>query len=125
MSSVAQDRVAYLVVRSVAVGSQLGALVCLMPINEQRSYPERITGFVALCLIAWFLNLCNRHTGEYQRRVQARNLPYYKRQEFGLSILVTAFALTSFAYLQLMPTWTMMTISLSLGGCAGYALTRG
>ena len=42
----------------------------------------------------------------------------------GLSVLVTVFALASLVYLQMAPTWTILAISLSLGGCAGYALTH-
>jgi hypothetical protein len=37
---------------------------------------------------------------------------------------VTVFALTSLVYLQMVPTWTILAISLSLGSCAGYALTH-
>jgi hypothetical protein len=124
MSSIAQDRLAYLVVRSVAQVAQLGGLACLAPINAYRSYAERITGFVALSLIAWFLNLGSRQTGEYQRRMRARNAPSDQRREFALSVLITVFALTSIVYLRLVPTWPILAISLSLGSCAGYALTN-
>lgn len=124
MSSMVQDRLAYLVVRSVAVVTQLGAFVCLTPLKQYRSYPERIGGFVALSLIAWFLNLYSRQTGEYERRTLTRTLLSYKRQELALTVLVTVFALTSLVYLQMSSTWTIFAISLSLGGCSGYALTN-
>jgi hypothetical protein len=70
------------------------------------------------------LNLCCRQTGEYERRMLTKSLLSYKRQEFALSALVTVFALTSLVYLQVVPTWTILAISLSLGGSAGYALTH-
>lgn len=124
MSSIVQDRLAYVVVRSVALVTQLGALACLTPLKQSRGYSERIGGFLALSLIAWFLNLYSRQTGEYERRTLTRTLLSYKRQEFALSVLVTVFAVASLVYLQMMPTWTILAISLSIGGCAGYALTH-
>jgi hypothetical protein len=124
MRSVAQERLSYLVVRSIALVIQLGALVCLTPIKQYGSYPERIAGFIALSLIAWFLNLCSRRSSEYERRTLARHLRSHRRQEFVLSILASVFALMSIVYLQLAPTWPIFAIALSLGGCAGYALTN-
>ena len=124
MTSIVQDRLAYFVVRSVALVTQLGALICLTPIKEYRGYPERIAGFVALSLIAWFLNLYSRQNGEYERRTLTKTLLSYKRQELVVSVLVTLFAVTALVYLQVVPTWTILAISLSLGGCAGYALTH-
>jgi hypothetical protein len=124
MSSIVQDRLAYLVVSSVALVTQLGAVVCLTPVRQGRSYPDRIAGFVALSLIAWFLNVYKRQTAEHERRMLTRSLLSYKRHELALSFLVTVFALTSLVYLQMFPTWTILAVSLSLGGCAGYALTH-
>lgn len=124
MNSIVQDRLGYLVIRSVALVTQLGALLCLTPLRQYRSYPERIGGFVALSLIAWFLNLCSKQSGEYERRMLTKTILSYKRQELALSVLVTVFALASLVYLQMAPTWTILAISLSLGGCAGYALTH-
>ena len=49
--------------------------------------------------------------------------PSYRRQEFLISVLATVFAVMFFVYLQIMPTWPILAISLSLGGCA-YALTN-
>jgi hypothetical protein len=54
MRSIAQERLSYLVVRSLALVVQLGGLVCLTPIKQYGSYPERIAGFVSLfvdCLV--------------------------------------------------------------------------
>jgi hypothetical protein len=124
MSGIVHDRMVYLVVRSVALVTQLGALVCLTPLKQFRSHPEHIGGFVALSLIAWLLNLYSRQTGEYERRMLTRSLLSHKRQELALTVLVTVFALTSLVYLQMVPTWTILAISLSLGSCAGYALTH-
>jgi hypothetical protein len=124
MRSIAQDRLFYLVVRSMALMIQLGALVCLTPIKQYGGYPERIIGFAALSLTAWFLNLCSRQTGEYQRRTLAKHLRSHRRHEFVAGMLATVFALMSMLYLQIVPTWPMLAISLSLGGCAGYALTN-
>jgi hypothetical protein len=124
MSIVVRDRLAYLVVRSVALVTQLGALACLTPLRQHRSYPERIGGFVALSLIAWLLNLYSRQTGEHELRMLTRSERSSKRQELVLTVLVTVFALTSLVYVQMAPTWTVLAISLSLGGWAGFALTN-
>lgn len=124
MRSIAQDRLAYLVVRSVALVIQIGALICLTPIKQCGTYSERIVGFVGLSLIAWFLNLYSRQTGEYQRRILAKHLRAERRQQLAVSVLGTVFAVTAIMYLQVVPTWPIFAISLSLGGCAGYALTN-
>lgn len=124
MRSIAQDRLGYLVVRSMAALVQLIALVCLTPIKQTGSYSERIIGFVLLSLIAWFLNLCSRRTGEYQRRMLAKHRRAHRRRDFAVSLLATVFAATAIVYLQVVPTWPIFAISLSLGGCAGYALTN-
>jgi hypothetical protein len=124
MRSIARERLSYLDVRSLALVVQLGGLVCLTPIKQYRSYPERIAGFVSLSLIAWFLNLCTRLSGEYERRTLAKHLRIHRRQEFVLSVTASVFALTSMIYLQIEPTWPIPAIALSLGGCAGYALTN-
>ncbi|MBV8774375.1 MAG: hypothetical protein JO166_18880 [Deltaproteobacteria bacterium] len=124
MRSIAQDRLAYLVARSVAALVQLIALVCLTPIKQTGSYSERIIGFVVLSLTAWFLNLCSRQTSEYQRRMVAKHLRAHRRQDFAVSLLATVFAAMAIVYLQVVPTWPIFAISLSLGGCAGYALTN-
>jgi len=124
MRSVAQDRLAYLVVRSLSALVQVGALVCLTPIKQNGGYAERIIGFVVLSLIAWFLNLCSRQTGEYQRRMLARHRRAHRRREFTVSVLATGFAAMAIVYLQIAPTWPIFAISLSLGGCAGYAITN-
>jgi hypothetical protein len=120
----ARERLPYLMVRSLAVMIQLGGLVCLTPIKQDGGYPERIAGFVALSLVAWFLNVCLRRTSEYQRRMLASHLRAHRRREFIASVLITVFAVMSVVYLQIVPTWPMLAISLSLGGCAGYALTN-
>jgi hypothetical protein len=124
MRSIAEDRMKYRVIRLLALLIQLGGLVCLTPIKPYGTYPERITGFVVLSLTAWFLNVCSRQTGEYQRRTIAKHLRTDRRQELLLSALATVFAVMSFVYLQVMPTWPVFAISLSLGGCAGYAITN-
>ncbi|HJU12522.1 MAG TPA: hypothetical protein VJ728_16680 [Candidatus Binataceae bacterium] len=124
MGSIVQDRLSYRIIRSVALIIQLGALVCLTPIKQYGGYPERVAGFVALSLIAWFLNLCSRHTAEYQRRTLTKRVRAHRRQEFLTSILAAVFAVASIVYLQMAPTWPIFAISLSLGGCAGYALTN-
>lgn len=66
MRSIARERLSYLVVRSLPLVVQFGGLVCLTPIKQYGSYPERIAGFVSLSLIAGFLNLCSRHTERWQ-----------------------------------------------------------
>ena len=124
MRSIARDRLIYLIVRSVSALVQVGALVCLTPIRQDEGYAERIIGFVMLSLIAWFLNLCARQTGEYQRRILARHRRAHRRREFAVSLLATVFAAMAIVYLQIAPTWPIFAISLSLGGCAGYALTN-
>jgi type IV secretory pathway component VirB8 len=124
MRSIAQDRLTYLVVRSVSALVQVGALICLTPIKQNDGYVERIIAFVTLSSIAWFLNLCTRRTGEYQRRILARHRRAHRRREFAVSLLATVFAAMAIVYLQIAPTWPIFAISLSLGGCAGYALTN-
>jgi hypothetical protein len=124
MRSIAQDRSTYLVLRSVAALVQLIGVVCLTPIKQNGSYSERIIGFIVLSLTAWFLNLCSRRTGEYQRRVLAKHLRTHRRREFAVSVLATVFAAMAIVYLRVAPTWPIFAISLSLGGCAGYALTN-
>jgi hypothetical protein len=124
MRSVAQDRSSYFIVRAVALVIQVGALVCLTPLNQYGGYPERIAGFVALSSIAWFLNLSSRRTNEYERRALAKHRRSHRRQQFVLNVLASVFAFTSMVYLQVVPTWPILAIALSLGGCAGYALTN-
>jgi hypothetical protein len=124
MRSIAQDRLAYLVVRSISALVQVGALVCLTPVKQYGSYSERTVGFIVLSLIAWFLNLCSRRTGEYQRRMVAKRLRAHRRRELAVSLLAMVFAAMAIVYLQIAPTWPIFAISLSLGGCAGYALTN-
>jgi hypothetical protein len=75
-------------------------------------------------LIAWFLNLCSRRSGEYERRTLARHLRTHRRQEFVLGIVASVFALMSMVYLQIETTWPILAIALSLGRCAGYAPTN-
>jgi hypothetical protein len=124
MRSIGQDRSSYLIVRSMALVIQLLAVVCLTPIKRHGAYPERIVGFVALSLTAWFLNLCSRQMGEHQRRMLAEHLPAHRWRDLAVGILATVFAAMSIVYLQIVPTWPVLAISLSLGGCAGYALTN-
>jgi hypothetical protein len=124
MRGIARERLFYLTIRSLALVIQLGAIICLTPIKLYGAYPERIVGFVALSLIAWFLNLCSQGTGEYQRRTLARHLRSQRRQAFVLSVLASVFAVMSIVYLQIVPTWPILAVALSLGGCAGYALTN-
>jgi hypothetical protein len=124
MRGIARDRLFYLTIRSLALVLQLGAIVCLTPIKLHGAYPERIVGFVALSLIAWFLNLCAQGTGEYRRRTLASHLRSQRRQAFVLSVLASVFAVMSVVYLQIVPTWPILAVTLSLGGCAGYALTN-
>ena len=54
----------------------------------------------------------------------AKHLVSERRQEFLVGLLSTVFAVMSLVYLQFAPTWPVFAISLSLGGCAGYALTN-
>ena len=124
MRSIAQARLSYLVLRSLALVIQLGAIVCLTPIKQYGSYTERIAGFVALSATAWFLNLRSRRSSEYQRQMLAKHLRSQRRQEFMLSLMASVFALMSLIYLQIAPTWPIFATALSLGGCAGYALTN-
>jgi hypothetical protein len=124
MNSIAQHRRSYLIIRWVALVIQLGGLICLTPIKQYGDYPERIAGFVSLSLIAWFLNLCCRQTHEYQRRMMLMRLRAYRRREFVVSVLAMVFAVMSFVYLQVVPTWPILAISLSVGGCTGYVLTN-
>jgi hypothetical protein len=120
----ALDRLFYLLLRSVALVIQLGALVCLTPVKQYGGYPERIAGFVALSSIAWFLNLCSRHCSDYQCRAQAKRLRSHRSREFVLSVVASVFTLMSMVYLEIVPTWPILAVALSLGGCAGYVLTN-
>ena len=125
MGSIGRARLFYLIVRVAALFVQLAALVSLMPIKRHVAYPERVAGFVALSLTAWFLNLCSRQMAEHQRRILAKqHLHSQRRQDLAVGMLAAVFAAMSLVYLQIVPTWPVLAISLSLGGCAGYALTN-
>jgi hypothetical protein len=124
MRTVAQDRLAYLVVRLVGLFIQLAALMCLTPVKQDGGYSERITAFAVLSAIAWLLNVYCRQTSEYQRRMLTRPPRAERRQGLALSLLATFFAVMSLLYLRFIPTWPVLAISLSLGGCTGYALTN-
>jgi hypothetical protein len=123
MRGIEQERMSYGLVRALALLIQLGAIICLTPLNR-RSYPEGIAAFVALSAIAWCLNLYSRHSGEYQRRLLARHLRFHRYQEVLVSVLASSFALASVVYLQFLPTRPIFATAMFLGGCAGYALTN-
>jgi hypothetical protein len=124
MRGIEQDRMTYRLIRAIALLIQLGAIICLTPLNRSTSYAESIAAFVVLSLIAWCLNIYYSRSGEYQRRELARHLRFRHYQELVLSLLASSFALTSVVYLQFLPTRPIFATALFLGGCAGYALTN-
>ncbi|GEM_PF-3062659 len=124
MRSSAQDRLAYSVVRSISALVQLGALICLTPLKQYGSDTERIIAFIMLSMMAWSLNVWCRRSPEYQRRRLARPVRADRGWQIAVSLLVGVFAVTAILYLQVVPTWPWFAVSLSLGGCTGYALTN-
>jgi hypothetical protein len=62
MKLITDNRLSYRLVCLLALFIELGAFVCLTPLNGD---PERIAGFAAVPLIAWSLNAWSRRTEEY------------------------------------------------------------
>jgi hypothetical protein len=124
MTDIEQGRMSYRLIRAIALLIQLGAIICLTPLNRSSSYAESIAAFVALSLVAWCLNIYSARSSEYKRRELAKHLRFRYYQELVLSLLASSFALTSVVYLQFLPTRPIFATALLLGGCAGYALTN-
>jgi hypothetical protein len=124
MKGVEHERLVYRLTRAIALVIQVGAVVCLTPINRNPSYTEHIAAFIALSLIAWCLNLCSHQSQEYKRRALRRRARIQRYEELALSLLASAFALSSVVYIQFLPTRPIFATALFLGGCAGYALTN-
>jgi hypothetical protein len=124
MKGIDYERSVYRLTRTLALAIQLGAVLCLTPLNRSASYAEHIAAFIALSLIAWGLNLCSHHNQEHKRRTLARRARIQRYEELILSVLASAFALSSVVYIQFLPTRPIFSTALFLGGCAGYALTN-
>jgi hypothetical protein len=122
MQALFQDRLLFSRFRILAIIIQAAAVICLTPLNHD-DYVSRVGGFVALSAIAWLLNLRCRQTNEYRRRVLARQIRAERCYEILSSILGTGFAVSSFIYLQFIPTWPVLMSALLFGGFTGYTLT--
>jgi hypothetical protein len=124
MKGIEYERLEYRLTRAFALAIQIGAILCLTPLNHGASYAEHIAAFIFLSLIAWGLNLCSQRNQEYKRRALARRARIQRYEELILSVLASAFALSSIVYMQFLPTRPIFATALFLGGCAGYALTN-
>lgn len=118
------DRRLYRFLRDSSIIAQAAAIVCLAPFVSYGMEPERIATFVALSMLAWWLNAVARTTNEYRRRVNAA--PKLARlHELAFALFGSAFGVTAFVYLMLLPTWPIFSGAMLMGGCAGYVLTNG
>jgi hypothetical protein len=124
MRGTVSDRRLYLFLRDSAIVAQAAGIACLAPFIDGGRYLDRIVAFVALSMLAWWLNAVARTTGEFRHRALAKHLKNEWREELAFALFGSAFGIAAFIYLILLPTWPIFSGALLFGGCAGYVLTN-
>jgi hypothetical protein len=113
----------YRFLRDSAIVAQAAGIICLAPFIDYGREAERIATFVALSMLAWWLNAVARTTNEYRRRSLASRKTE-RLHELACALFGSAFGIAAFVYLILLPTWPIFSGAMLLGGCAGYILTN-